>query len=922
MQIILFNLLFFLLLSGKSLSNTPIELQPVYIPVEIVNVKVEKRETITPPPQLQPFSFKLQLDIKSKVSILIGGIDDLPFLSIEKPKSYLGIPLSNALLSRGMDNFNNGNLIFAKSDLLEFVNKYKDSPYLYYAYYLLGYIEFKNYNLSASSEHLQKSCTLNPTKEVCLSLAIVNLLSKNFDGSKKALNYIDDKDLDRRFMEESIYILEKRDFGKSISVDCGKVDLSISGYCSYLKKYTYFFRGEYERVIKTQLTAKTPALQRQGFVLDGFSNHYLGRISQAYKTFDYYLEKVSLSDRLSNLALYGKALSDNSLLTPITQVLQSRDEELSQDLYLRKGEELLKSGDYLNGFLHLQTALYLYHSYKEDILLNIAVSMYNMKNYSYAMGILKEMPSKRKEPAVQLYAGYTAYMMREFSEAEKFFSRLTDQRGFEEVSLEYLSDIYLQTRDDENFVDTALKLRQINPEKAYNLLGWYFFQKGDYEKAFKSFRDRYMKAVSAYNINDLKSAKELIQDSTNEKSTLLKAYIHLKENDLEKARSVLKTLKEREGKYSEEAFYLYAYSYFSEGKFDIAVLHFKDFLRLYGGKDDEMVKKAFLRVADSYYNLGEFDIARSLYSDFISRYSNTQDAINASYNLLLLESKEGSGDIKTSLEKFIRNYPDYPMVPLLKLQLAQIYTQQNNYLEAERIYTEVVAKNTKESEMALYQLANMFLKKGDLEKAKESCLSFIGKYPNSDNLFNVKMLLAQIYQMQGDIDNALHTYYQIQDNDQVKFTIAQLLLNKGDFNRSLEYLRELYSKYPDKRNLSLYIGKAYVGLGKGEEAERYFQEATKSDNPKVAGESYYNLGLIYKDKDMNKALNYFLNSIYINPEVDIINVNARFEASSILLRAEKRKEASCLLREVLKYKDDEIKQKAEKILKDLPKCVY
>lgn len=915
----LFSFIILLILSGRSF---PMELPPLHIPVEVINIKQEKREVKTAPTEIQPFKINIQSDIRSRIPLVIEGIDSLLFLSIEKPKSYLGIPPSNALISRGIDNFNAGNYIFAKADLQEFTTKYKDSPYLYYAYYLLGYIEFKNSNLELSSEYMGKSCQLRPTKEACSSLAIVNLLMGKYRETKEALRSIDTKDEDVRFLEEVVFLLEKGDFGRSISADCGKLDISLSGYCVYLKKYTSFFRGDYEKVLKYNPKTQNQSIQRESVILDGFANYFLKKNREAYERFNHYLEKISVSDNFSNLALYGKALSDQTQMTAVAQILQSRDQELSQELFLRKGESLIKSRDFLNGFLHLQTALSLSERYKEEILLNIGVCMYNLGNYRYSMGIFRELSSKKKDPSLYLYSGYTAYALKDLYEAEKFFSRLTEDKNYALEALEYLSEIYLQLRDDESFVETGLKLRDLNPDKAYNLLGWYFFQKGDYKNAFKSFRDRYMKAVSAYNSNDLKAAKEIVQGVNQDKFLMLKAYIHMKENQPEKAREVLKLLITKGEGISEEASYLYAYTYFSEGKFDLAILEFKNFLNRYHYKDDEMTRKAFLRVADSYYNLGEVEIARNLYGEFISKYSNTQDAVNAAYNLLVLESREGISDVKTSLESFIKKYPDYPMIPLLKIQLAQVYHQQGNYPEAERIYREVISTNTPEAEMALYQLARMFIKTGNLEGARDSCLDFIKRYPNSDNIFNVKMLLAEVYQKQGDIDRALSTYYEIQDNDQVKLTISQLLIKKGDFTKALDYLKELYSNYPENKDISLQIGKVYFNLRKTEESEKFLQDATKSENPKTAAEGYYYLGLLYKDKDINRSLNNFLNSIYINPEVDIINVNSRFEASGILIKADRRKDASCLLKEVLKYNDDQIRQKAEGMLKDLPKCVY
>lgn len=909
---------FILLIYIKAFSEDIIELSPVEIPIEVINKKIEKREDLKPPKILQHFEIKTDIDLKNRIPLIIEPFENLPLLTVEKPKSYLGIPPSNALMSKIIDEFNSGDFLFAKNNLQEFIKKYKDSPLIYYAYYLLGYIDYKNQHLESSAENFQKSCQILPLKENCLSYAIVNILLKKYEVAKPILDQFTSDSVDATFLNELIEILEKKKL--SLKTDCDKLDISLTDYCKYLKKWTNFFSGNYQESLKIKLSAGPWKPQED--ILNGFSYLFLKEKEKSLKTFEMYLEKISVSDKLSNLAYYGKALSDNSQLVSIAGVLQTRDEELSQQLYIIAAVKSMENKDFLSSFLYLQSALSIYQNYKEDILKNIAVSMYNLGNYQYAEGILKKISQTSKEPTIFLYLGYTYYNLKDYKNAERFFQRLIEDKKYEEIALEYLADIYLKLKDYENFIDVAVKLRDINENKAYNLLGWYFFEKEDYLNAFRSFRDSYMKAVSAFNMTDIKTARELIQNLKDDKATLLKAYIYLRERDFEKARETLKLIKDKDTKISEEASYLYAFTYFSEGKFDIAAVEFKNFVNKYSHKDDILVRKAKLRIADSYYNISEIELARNLYSEFISKYSNTEDAVNAAYSLLQLETKEGLTDTKTALENFIKTYPDYPLINLLKIQLASIYSQQGEYSKAEELYQEIISTNTKESEIAMYQLAKMLYRKGDLEKSKNVSLDFIKKYPNSENIINIKILLAEIYEKQSDLDSAISIYSDITDNDDIKIRLAQLYMKKKDYQKAKEYLTQLYRKYPENRFISLQLGKVYYYLSEFEEAIQYLQEATKSENPSESAEGYYYLGLIFKGRDINKSLNNFLNSVYINPQLDQINAYSRIEAADILIQAQKRKEASCLLKEVLKYNDDQIKQKVEEMMKDLPKCVY
>ncbi|MCX7759753.1 MAG: tetratricopeptide repeat protein [Hydrogenothermaceae bacterium] len=912
--------IFLILILNLSYADNSIQIAPVNIPVEIVDIRQEKRESLNPPQRFELFNINITPDIHKDIFLTKEGVENLPILSIEKPKAYLGIPPSNAIMADAIENFTKGDFIFAYQKAEEFVRKYKDSPYLYYGYYILGYTEFKKGNLEKAGEFLEKSCSLKKLKENCLSYAIVSLLKGDFQNVQSVINDLPKDDPDTIFIMDTLKLLKDRDL--NMRSTCGNVDLSLVEYCKYLKKYTEFFKGNYKNSLSLKFQINNLNIKKRTTVLDGFSYYLIGERSKSLDTFKKYVAEISVSDKLSNFALYGIGLSDESKTLEMAQILETRDENLSQDLYLVVGQKYGKDRNYLNSFLYFQKALYLSDRYKDVILKNIAVNMYNLGNYKYGFNIFKDVVNRSPDLKTILYTGYTAYRLKDYEEAQKQFLKLVDTE-YKELALEYLADIYLNIKDDENFIETIKQLKTLNPEKAYDFLGWFFFERGDYKNAFKSFRNPYMKAVSAYNISDLKTSSKLIENSDDEKSTLLKAYIALKSQDIEKARQILKSIKDRDSRISEEASYLYAYTYFSEGNFDLATLEFKNFLNRYGYKDDDLTKKATLRIADSYFNMGETDLARQIYNDFISKNSGKQEAIDAAYNLLVLETKEGSTDNKKMIEDFIRRFPNYPLIPILKLQLAQIYTDEKDYQKAEDIYKEIIDTNTKESETALYKLGQLYYIKGDLESAVKVLTEFLNRYKNSENLFNVKLLLGEILEKQDKIDEALSVYYQISDNDDVKFRIANLLYRKGDYDNSLQYLEQLKEKYPDNKVVLLLIGKAYYKKGLTEEAIKFLQEGTKSDNPKISAESYYYLGLIFKDrKDFNKALNNFLNAIYINPDTDLVNVSSRFEAANILIKAEKRKEASCLLKEVLKYNDDTVRQKAESMLKNLPKCVY
>lgn len=911
---------FILLLFCVSLSQEYIELSPVELQVEVISKKHEKRIPLKPPETLEPFDIKLTTDLKKRIQFTVINPEKLPFMETEKPKSYLGIPQSNAKMAKIIEEFHKGDYIFAKAEAEEFIKKHKDSKYIFYAHYILGYINFSQGNYRQAAEEFSTSCQLNPAVENCVSAAVVYIQLGDFRSATEVLQQGPQEENNLFFLNLINYLQRKGT--KLLDNRCDRVDPAFMNYCNYTRKYIYFLNSDYEKAIKINIKKEDSLYFRQSTLIDGISLLYLGKNEDAARVFKDYLEKVSVTDNLSNIAYYGLGIADERQTVPAAQILQTRDEELSQDLYIRLSVKLMQQKDYLRAFLYFQSALKTYESHKDDILKNVAVCMYNLQNYSYAKGLLKNIADRTKDPRINLYAAYAAYQLKDYREAEKYFLRTVDVPHYTKTALEFLADIYLQLREYEDFVETAYRLRNFDQDKAYNLLGWYFFEKGDYRNAFRSFRDSYMKAVSAYNLGDTKTAIQILKDEKDERYQILKAYANLKEHNIEQARQILQKIKDRDSRVSQEASYLYAFTYYIEGNFQRAAEEFTQFYTKYASKNDDLVRKAFLRIADSYYSMGYLEMARKLYSDFISAYVGTEDSLNAAYSLVQLETGESDPDPVSALENFLANNPEYPLHHILKLQLAYVYTKSRRYQEAERIYSDIASKNPGLSKFALQELIKVYVATGDLNKAEKYALEFIKKYPDSQETINIKTLLAQVYEKQDRLDDALSIYRQLHNSDQIKLSIARILQKKKDFNKAREYLAELYRTYPDNREIALQLGKVCYNLSLYQEAEGYLQEASKSDIPEIAAEGYYYLGMIEKTTDGTKALNSFLNSIYINPELDETNINSRFEAAQILISQDRRKEASCLLKEVLKYNDDQIKQRAENIIKDLPKCVY
>ncbi|GAB6071708.1 tetratricopeptide repeat protein [Venenivibrio stagnispumantis] len=892
---------FTLIVVFKIFAEEVVNLPSTYIPIEIISEKYEEKPRLNPPSTLNLIPLNQNLDISKKIN-KPKPINASPMIiTFEKPKVILGLPLSNALLSDAIDYYLKGDYIFSKVSLQNFISKYKDDKNIPYAYFLLGLNSFKLKEYKKSAEYFEISCNLGFKKEACINAVFMHIYNGDFDKIKN----IDIDDANIKFFKT---IAENK------KPNCEDVDLSFIDYCKDMQSYYAFLQKDYKNAL--QISKST----EEGYIIRGFSYLYLSEFNLAEKEFKDYLNTYGYINGYSNLAIYGLGLIDlnkNDLesLKEKAQILETRDEELSQYLYIQYAYKLNNMEE---AFYYYQKAISLQGDFKEIIKQNIGIIAYNMKNYDYSQKIFESM---EENPKMLLYAGYSAINRNDLKSAEKYFSKLyqiSTDKDIQKEALLYLADIYYLRNEDNNYVDVVSKLRDYDEKEALNLLGWFFFKNKDYKNAFKAFQDNYMKAVSAYNTGDLKTAEDLIKNMSDDKTLFFLSYIYLRKGEIDKARETLAKIKDKDIKI--KADYLYAYTYFANGDYETAISEFNKFLKKYKNKDNEYTKKAILRIADSYYNIGEVEKARQIYNDFIKKYSNTKESIDAAYQLVILETKEATGDAKKQIEDFIQKYPDYPLTPILKIQLAQIYTEEGDYNQAENILKEVINLNNNYSELASLKLAQLYYNEGKKEDAKSILEDYI-KSGGKDYINEVKDLVAKIYEEEGNLDKALEIYNSMEDTDENKFKIANILLKKGDYEKAKEIFSYLYDKYPEKRkDIAYYLANINYMLKNYDEALKYIDEAKQSQDYLTAAESYYLEGMIYKESDKNKALNAFLNLIYLYPQAKEVVAKARIEASDILKEKGKKKDASCILKPLLQENDINILNQVKERLENLPAC--
>ena len=918
--ITLVNLIIFSFVLAKKTDE--IKLPDVIFPLEIIAVKQEEKQPLEPPKVLEINQINVEFNIDLP---FVYPVDIKPIVAnIQKPQTFLGFPPEKAELADIITKFQDGNFIFAYQQAKEYINKYSkkkkiDKNLLAVANYVLGLSAYEISDLEESLKGFEYGCNTDfyLKTESCISGAVVSILLSDLPRAKVFLQEATLTD-ENQFLRSIINFLNKEQDTDFQNVKCENLDLGFVNYCKLAKGYYFANQNKLSDALKTLEQVKN--YDKYKTILKAIIYLKKKDFSKAETLFDEFLDKYSRADIFSKYAIYGKLIvfaHKGEIQKVLDEIgsLEIRDKNLAQNVYIYVSYQLLKNGKYIDALAVAQKALGLSDKNKETLKKLIAISAYNAGFYEYAYKLLKGID----EPLFNLYTAFALINLGNLYEAEFYLRKAYkySQRDYiKEKALKYLADIYYFTNKDLKLLETIKLIKKYDPIFASNMLGWYFFKKKEYDKAYQAFKDTYMKAVSAFNMGNEDLAYKIIKDKNDRKSKFLKAYIFLKKLQLSKARKILKELSKGTDKIAQEAGYLYAYSYFSNGEYEKSAKAFEEYYKRF--KDTPLGKRAYLRMADSLYNMGKKEEAKTLYTHFIKKHAGTPEAVDAAYLLTIMEMKESSKDVENQIKQFIEKYPDYPHIDLLKFQLANVYFEKGKLDEAVKLLRQLADKNSEVSQQALYRLGYILKSSGKVNEAKKVFLEYLLKYPEGEFTVPVKQLLAEIYEKEGNYELALKLYQQLPQTDQNIYKIALLNFKLGNYFEAKKNFYKLYEKYPKYRNdIAYYLGMIELKKGNLKQAKRYFEEAVKGMDYKKVAQSYLILGDLYeKEGKLEDALNQYVNVIYLySQEKDLVE-RARIKGAKILLEQGKRIEASCMLEPISTDNDE-----ASNLKKDLPKCI-
>lgn len=162
--------------------------------------------------------------------------------------------------------------------------------------------------------------------------------------------------------------------------------------------------------------------------------------------------------------------------------------------------------------------------------------------------------------------------------------------------------------------------------------------------------------------------------------------------------------------------------------------------------------------AQKLFNEGYYDLCISQLRLYMQRYPDAQQAAE-SWRLL--------GESNFALKKFAAareafetyevRYPAFPAIEPVRLRLAECFEKQNEPQNAALSYQRFVLVHPKSEKApeAQYRCAQMWLRAGDHEKAREALYKLLDDYAGSDYRLPAHLLLVQSFESAGDTKRAL-----------------------------------------------------------------------------------------------------------------------------------------------------------------------
>lgn len=433
-----------------------------------------------------------------------------------------------------------------------------------------------------------------------------------------------------------------------------------------------------------------------------------------------------------------------------------------------------------------------------------------------------------------------------------------------EEAADYLSRIYLSTKNYQAAISSIEKLKTKNPSilKAYQ-------------------RCTYNRALELINNKNYKDAITLLGktlSSPSDKKTHLDALYWKAEAQYrnEQYKDAYYSFQNYQNADRASANEYYVSSYYSLGyaalklkRYKDAGNHFKTYLNKAKNSEDlEIQADASARLADCYFM--QLDLSNAIkYYDQCERLGQS----NADYAVYQLAKcygyqKNNNKKIQT-LERLLNSYGSSSYKDDAEYDLAVTYHTQNDYASAISAYKSFIKSHPKSQyiRQAHTRLAQAYLNSDNPQMAISTYKYVVETYPGSQEAKDALANLETIYTENGntseffDYVRSKNMNISADRKDSIAFKAAETKYNRGDCESSIAACQDYLRQFPN----GSFVAKAHFYKGECEYGMRRYDDALVDYEAIIKNfKSEFNVtalhkaaSILYNDKKYAKALTYF-----------------------------------------------------------------
>ena len=515
------------------------------------------------------------------------------------------------------------------------------------------------------------------------------------------------------------------------------------------------------------------------------------------------------------------------------------------------------------GFEYL-VKTYNWSNYRDKALYNLGLIYYSSGKYELSRQKLKLLLNDY--PESDFYGNSLYWVGESFSaenkpdEAIQFLEEaVADKRNkkYADYSIYALANAYEKTGDYNNAVKYYDQLLTYHKNSTLATssqirIGICYFKLKDYQSSIVE-----LKSPRLTNLSD-----EMYSESI---YLLATSYYRVGEySDAEK--SYLEVLQKfPEAKYSRDAKYGLAWTYFQQKKYNEAFFQFDE---LSVESDSLGIKSLFWKGECKRY-LGKNNEASAIYKEFLEKYPNNPLAEEVQYQLGVVYFNTDNTDLATRYLISANSSQDSVIRGKSFAMLGEIELNKGNFKAAKNYFDIVLTNKGAEKSVHNRALLGLGISLYHLNDNK-TALKYLNELENSDPGFESQKLnffLAENYFATGDYKSALSNYNSASGTDQeinsqALYGKAYSYFNTGDYENAAYQFADYIKKNPKNKRISdakLRLADSYFGSKNYSAASKVYQELFTAD-AKLSKDPYARYQYaqaLYKSGKTNEAINEF-----------------------------------------------------------------